>query len=110
MFCAAQEHFCDRCRANGVLVPARRLRALPCSSGEVAYNSSADGLFADGSALNLTSGGFRLINHTQGCTPPALCVLEVDGAETVGLEWAPLPPAWMDAAGGSHVRLWLSKG
>ena len=103
-----QEKFCDNCRLHGVLVPASRLRAMPCSNGGLALNSPGEGLYADGGILNLSTGGYRMINHTKGCHPPQLVLLELEGTETVGIDWSPLPPTWIE--GGSNVRLWLSRG
>mmetsp|Transcript_21287 Transcript_21287/g.63053 ORF Transcript_21287/g.63053 Transcript_21287/m.63053 type:complete len:619 (-) Transcript_21287:174-2030(-) len=105
-----QEKFCSRCRANGVLIPRSKVRALPPQLCSAVSNGKSEGFWTDGAPLSLAHGGYRLINHTQGCEGPRLIVLESsrDAAAEGGLDWPMLPAAWVES--GEHIRLWISRG
>lgn len=105
-----QEKFCSHCRANGILVPRNKVRALPPALCAAVTNGKSEGFWTDGAHLQLASGGYRLINHTQGCEGPRLVILESerDATEESGLDWPMLPAAWIDS--DERIRLWISRG
>ena len=128
-----KDKFCSKCREDGVLIPASRVRALRPDQHETFTNSSGGGLWNDNSFVS-NMPDYRVINHVHGCKGPRLVrrraisktALHAQPQHTLALcshpvlqvifrtqpppmdtTWATLPPAWAD---GEHVRLWASKG
>lgn len=66
-----KDKFCSKCREDGVLIPASRVRALMPDQHEAFTNSSGGGLWNDNSFVgNLPD--YRVINHVHGCKGPRL--------------------------------------
>ena len=97
------DKFCSVCRTTGVRVAAERVRALPSEQYDRFANSRKEGFWTEGSGA---TPRFRVVNHTKECTGAWLVLFE---KEPVGVpvNWAPMPPEWLDSEG--HMRLWLSK-
>ena len=66
-----KDKFCRKCRKDGVLIPASRVRALRSDQHEAFTNSSGGGLWNDNSFIS-NMPDYRIINHLHGCTGPRL--------------------------------------
>ena len=97
------DKFCSVCRATGVRVAAKRVRALSPEQYERFANSRKEGFWTEGSS---GTPRFRVVNHTKECQGSWLVLFE---KEPVGVpvNWAPMPPEWLESP--EHMRLWLSK-
>ena len=65
-----KDKFCNRCREEGVLVPASRVRAINVEQHATFTNSTSEGLWNESVVNDLPE--YRLVNHTQGCKGPRL--------------------------------------
>ena len=97
------DKFCCVCRTTGVRVAAERVRALLPEQYVHFANSRKEGFWTEGSGA---TPRFRVVNHTKECTGAWLVLFE---KEPVGVpvNWAPIPPDWLESEG--YMRLWLSK-
>ena len=97
------DKFCSVCRTTGVRVAAERVRALLPEQYDRFANSRKEGFWTEGSGA---TPRFRVVNHTKECTGAWLVLFE---KEPVGVpvNWAPIPPDWLESEG--YMRLWLSK-
>ena len=97
------DKFCSVCRTTGVRVAAERVRALLPEQYDRFANSRKEGFWTEGSG---TTPRFRVVNHTKECTGAWLVLFE---KEPVGVpvNWAPMPPDWLESV--DYMRLWLSK-
>ena len=68
-----KDKICQCCRANGVLVPARRVFRLSAALGWCPVNNRAAGIWSSGRDIGL--GDYRLVNNTRSCVGPPLVVL-----------------------------------
>lgn len=87
-----KDKLCESCRANGLLVPIQRLRALTPELHESYANRQSGGLW--------TNGEWRLINQTAKCLPPRLVVFR--SAPPPSSAWAAVPADWIQ---NGYVRL-----
>ena len=98
------DKFCSVCRTTGLLVAAKRVRALLPEHYKRFANSRKEGFWTEGSGA---TPRFRVVNQTKECTGAWLVLFE---NEPVGVpvDWVPMPPDWHEST--AYIRLWLSKG
>ena len=107
------DKFCSVCRTTGLLVAAKRVRALLPEQYERFANSKKGGFWTDGGSGPGAMPRFRVANHTKECTGAWLVLFE---KEPVGvpIKWAPMPPDWYESTASApartYIRLWLYKG
>lgn len=97
------DRFCSVCRTNGVRVAVKRVRALRPQQYERFVNSRKHGFWTSG---NGATPRFRVVNNTKECMGVWLVLFE-DEPVGISINWAPMPPNWLE--GTEHIRLWLSK-
>ena len=106
-----KDKFCPSCHENGILVPAHRIRAIRHDHESAFSNSPAGALWTATPALEGLSG-YRVVNHTRGCTKPPLLVfreaLPPSSDDINAGAWTALPAGWLRY--GTHIRLWPSRG
>jgi len=100
---------CSSCRANGLVVHASRLRALPPGGIEVFNkNCRSSGAWSQLKLLRHDVDlNFRLINQTRKCKNGPQLVLFEKATGIPDLGWAELPAHW---AVNGWVRLLSAKG
>ena len=106
-FKSGTNHFknklCAACLANGVLVPADRIRALTPSMHCAFANKNSGGLW---SSMAGDGPEYRLINQTAKCVGPRLVIFKAavpDGPHSYG----PMPSGWVQHGA---ARLMCCKG
>ena len=97
------DRFCSVCRTNGVSVAVKRVRALRPQQYERFINSRKHGFWT---SSNGATPRFRVVNNTKECMGVWLVLFE-DEPVGISINWAPMPPNWLE--GTEHFRLWLSK-
>jgi hypothetical protein len=95
------EKFCDRCRANGILFPCTRVRAI---RADTALFLSPVGSLWNRGREGIT---YRMLNHTASCDPPRLIIFDSSPETAYGSDaWEQMPAAW---SSDGYIRLWPSK-
>ena len=94
--------FCNRCRHNGILMPASSIRALSPELYDLYENRTVGG------AWNPGSPPYRLINQTANCSGPRL-VIFAGGLPNPSHRFLDIPANWL-TPDGQWMRLEASKG
>jgi len=95
--------FCPSCR-QGLAVPAIHVRALTTALHEELQNRPSEGFWNE--MRTPFAGSVRVVNNTAGCSGPWLAIYK--HSQPPELEWAEMPPAWIDEDG--MINLIVAKG
>ena len=98
--------FCHRCR-QGFHLPPALCRAVTPELQRTFSNGAGSGVWSNANLEGVSrSIWYRLFNNAKKCRGPMLVVFAESPPPP--LQWAPLPPEWIDASG--LLRVTIAKG